>query len=447
MRTMFRTTSIVGVLVVVGCSKEAAEPVRVDPAKVSTAQSDSSPTREAKSAEVKRKAKAPRKFDDELGALDRRIASAKELAEKQRTSFMAQDRVAASYLERARLSGDYADYGHAEEWIAKAFAIDPKGKFGPFMSRASLNFTLHRLDRCDADFEKGQNGPHDNVTESGHELFAGNLALQRGDYAKALAHFKESRIQHESMSNLSALANYHWGVGDFDEAEKLFRKSMAMYHGATAEPLAWYHLQLGLMDLSRGRWEDALAHYRDAEAVLSGWWLVDEHIAEVTLLLGKKDEAKALYADIIERTSNPEFMDAMAGLLLEEGKADEAKVFVEKADARYRELMAKFPEAAYGHALDHYLEFGEDKAFVVDLAEKNHALRPNVDAKVLLAQAYLKAERAADAKRVIEEALATPWNTADLHATAAKVYRASGDAAKADEELAKAKAIDPHAEE
>jgi len=243
------------------------------------------------------------------------------------------------------------------------------------------------------------------------------------------------------------MAFYKWGVGEFDTADALYQEALDAYHGKSMEPIAWMHLQRGLMDLARGRYEDALAHYRESETWLRGYWLIDEHIAEVTLLLGKPEEAKALYLDIIERTNNPEFMDAMAGVLLEEGKKDEAAAYVAKADARYRELMAKFPEAAYGHALEHYLEFGEGAKLVVELAEKNHALRPNTDAKVLLAQAYLKAERVPDAKKVIEEALATPWNTADLHATAAKVFRAAGDATKADDELAKAKAIDPHAQE
>lgn len=439
---MSRQSWSLAVVVALACAKtDAPEPVKVEPsAEPALARPKEAPT-------PPRKPRKTRTFADELASMDQRIESAKKVAEAQPTSHSARDRVASHYMQRARLSGDYDDYAQAEEWIAKAFALDEKGRVGPFMSRAHLNYTLHRLDRCDADFEAGQLGAHDNATQAGHELFAGNLALQRGHYEEALAHYEASRALDETMGNLSALANYRWGTGSFDEAESLFVTARGMYHAAPAEPLAWYDLQLGLMDLSRGRWDEALAHYREAEAVLSGWWLVDEHIAEVTLLLGKKDEARALYLDIIERTKNPEFMDAMAGLLLEEGKPDEAKGYIAQADARYRELMAKFPEAAYGHALEHYLEFGDDPAFVVDLAQKNHALRPNADAKILLAQAYLKAERVPDAKTTIDQALATPWNTADLHATAAKVYRASGDATKADAELAKAKAIDPHAEE
>lgn len=392
------------------------------------------------------KAAETRTWKHQVDVIDRRIEGAKEIAAKNTSSYLARDRVAGLYLERARLSGDYDDYAHAESFLEQAFRVNENG-FGPFMSRARLNYTLHRMDRVDADFARARSTAVDDETRTGLELFAGNIALQRGRYAEALTAYEASVAIERTAGNLPALAYYRWGTGDVATADALYVEALAAHHGKSLEPPAWMHLQRGLMDLSRGKYEDARAHYREADTWLTGYWLIDEHVAEILALTGKTDEAKTLYLGIIQRTNNPEFMDAMAGILREENKPVEAQKYVARARKRYEELMAKYPEAAYGHALEHYLEFGDDVAFVVDLAEKNHALRPNADAKVLLAQAYLKAERAADAKRVIDEALATVWSTADLHATAAKVYRAAGEPTKADEQLAKAKAIDPHATE
>ncbi|HET6585163.1 MAG TPA: hypothetical protein VFG69_17015, partial [Nannocystaceae bacterium] len=382
----------------------------------------------------------------QLSALDQRIAGAKQVAEANRSSFLALDRVAGLYLERARFTGDYDDYAQAESFIDRAFTVNETG-FGPFMTRARLDYTLHRMDRVDADFAEAQTTIVDDEVRSGFALFAANIALQRGRYAEALAGYEASLALERNAGNLPALAFYRWGTGDVAAADALYVEALAAYHGKSLEPPAWMHLQRGLMDLSRGAYDEALAHYREAESFLRGYWLVDEHVAEILTLTGKTEEAKALYLDVIARTNNPEFMDAMAGILLAEGKSAEGREYVARARERYEQLMARYPEAAYGHALAHYLEFGDDAAFVVELAEKNHALRPNVDAKVLLARAYLQAERTDDAKRVIGEALATPWTTADLHATAAKVFRAAGDATRADEQLATARAIDPHASE
>jgi tetratricopeptide (TPR) repeat protein len=404
----------------------------------------------AKAPPAKPKAPKPKTktYDEEIADADLRIAGSRKLAEDQPNSYLAADRVANNFLARARLTGDYDDYRHAEEWIDKAFAMSAsRGRdIGPHGTRAALNYTLHRLDRVDADFETSMRGPKDNVTVAGHRLFAGNLALQRGKYDEAAKLLDESVALHETVSNLSSKAYFLLGTGDVEGSEALYRKAIGMYHGSSKEPLAWLHLQLGLSDLGRGNYDEALAHYREAETHLSGYWLIDEHIAEILTLTGKVEDAKKLYADIIARTNNPEFMDAMAGILLEEKKDAEAKAWIAKARARYEELMAMYPEASYGHALDHFIELGDDPDATIVMAEKNHTLRPNADAKILLAQAYLKGERGADAKRVIEEALATPWRTADLHAVAAEVYRAVGDTANADTQLAAAKAINPKIE-
>ena len=438
---------VLSCLVVAACRTN--QPAEIETTAATATTPVPTPTAAAPPAQDTKEQKLARErtWAHQLAVVDRQIEAAKKNAEASPKSALVLDRVAGGYMSRARLTGDYADYAKAEEYLDRAFAIHDTG-FGPFMTRAQLNYTLHRLDRVDADVERGAKLENTTAAKiAGVTMFRGKLAFQRGRYAEALQAYEASIAGDESSANLSALAEYRWKTGDFAAAEDLYVRADGRYHAPPTEPHAWNHLMRGLMDLDRGRYDEALVHYRDAASWLDGYWLIDEHIAEVQTLMGNTEEAKALYLDIIARTNNPEFMDAMAGILAQEGKAAEAQDYVARARKRYEELMAKYPEAAYGHALEHYLEFGDDAAFVVDLAEKNHALRPNAEAKVLLVQAYLKAERVPDAKRVIGEALATPWSTADLHATAARVFRAAGDAAKADEELAKAKAIDPHASE
>ena len=151
----------------------------------------------------------------------------------------------------------------------------------------------------------------------------------------------------------------------------------------------------------------------------------------------------ALYADIIARTDNPEFMDAVAGIHRAAGRTEAAAPLIARADAIYEAQLLRFPEAAYGHALEHFLEFGADPKRTVTLAEANHRTRPNAEAKISLARAYLQAGRKDDARKAIDEALATPWNTADLHAVAAEVLTATGDAAAASEQRRLALAINP----
>jgi tetratricopeptide (TPR) repeat protein len=438
-------TIVYALLVAAACGgPPAATPVAVEGSPAPTPKTEP-PTEPAKAAPKKpRPSKPEPTFAAQLAAIDRRIAGHHKVAENNPRSSLAWGRVAELYLTRARLSGDYDDYAKAEELIAKGFDAGEKAQFGPYMTRARLNYTLHRLDRIDADFEYVTRLPtRDGKELYARELFTANVAFQRGQYAKAEELLVSLVDRLPLMGALSSLALYRWKAGQFDEAEVLYRRALENYDGEETEPAAWLHLQLGLMDLDRGRHDSALAHYREGEALIAGYWLIEEHIAEILTLQGKTEEAKAMYLAIVERTGNPEFMDALAEIHEAAGETAKAEAWLAKADAKFEEQLRRFPEAAYGHALEHFLAHGDDPRETLDMARRNHALRPNADAKRLLAKALLAAGHADEAETMIEEALATPMRSADLHATAAAVYAATGDVAKAADQRKAALAIDP----
>lgn len=381
----------------------------------------------------------------ELAAVDEELAAVLRRAASSPSSWLALDKAAGLYLTRARLSGDYDDYARAEELVGRAFEVAGPGA-GPSFTKIAVDFTLHRLDRVAEELQRVE-GWAVKRSKDERALAAAHaeLAFQRGDYPTALAGFEADLAAERTITSLSRLAQYRWKTGDFAGAEPLYREVIEQLRGEPGEQAAWLHLMLGLMDLDRGRLDDALGHYRDAEAALPGFWLIDEHIAEALALQGKTAEALALYEDIIRRTDNPEFMDAAAEIHRAAGREDEARALLARARTAYEAQLARYPEAAYGHALAHFLDFGEDPARAVELAEANHRTRPNAEAKISLARAYLKAGRTADARATIEAALATPWNTADLHATAAEIFAAAGDPTRAADERAKAVALDPTA--
>jgi len=432
-----RLKTTLGLALLVGCQPAPSQPAPAaqESAPASTAPEPVEPTRPA----------SGREFSAELAALDGTIAAVLRRAEAQPQGWLVLERAADLYLTRARLSGDYSDYERAEAALARAFAIAGEGA-GPVLTQARLEFTLHRLGRAAARLAETDawkiRPPADQRRIA---ALRADLAFQQGRYADALAGFEAALAAERSLTNLARLAQYRWKTGDFADAEALYREALGQLRGEGGEEAAWLNLMLGLMDLDRGRYADALVHYRDAEAALSGYWLIDEHIAEVLALQGKTADALALYQDIIARTDNPEFMDAVAAIHLEAGRADEARAMIARARARYEAQLERYPEAAYGHALEHFLEFGDDPARVVELAEANHRTRPNAEAKISLARAYLKAGRTDAARAVIEDALATPWNTADLHATAAEVFTAAGDPARAASERERALALNPDA--
>jgi tetratricopeptide (TPR) repeat protein len=202
-------------------------------------------------------------------------------------------------------------------------------------------------------------------------------------------------------------------------------------------------LQRGILDLDGGRWPEALAHFRRADALFPGWWLVEEHIAETMALLGDREGAERLYRGIVDRTGSPEFMDALALLLIARGETDEANTLRRRSRAIWGARLRQFPEASYGHALDHCAAF-RDQACALQLAARNYAARPYGEAAEQYALVLIDAGRTAEARLMIDRLLSGPWRTARTFAVAAKIYSHAGDDGAAARFRAAALQLNPH---
>jgi tetratricopeptide (TPR) repeat protein len=384
----------------------------------------------------------PGVFDKALADIDTELTATRARAEAQPHGWLVLEKVTNLLLRRARLSGSYDDYAAAEAALAQAFERAPAGT-GPMLTRASLNFTLHRLAPIEADL-----AVYDKITTLEPSTVAtiiatrGDVAFERGQYERAREFFDAALALDRAAPLVAKLAHWHWRVGKFDEAEKLYLEALGMMPDKALESRAWVHLQLGLMDLERGRYDDAFAHYREGTQILGGWWLLEEHIAEIAALKGMDAFALELYADIIARTGKGEFIDAKAGLLARAGDEAGSKAAIEAATKIFEAELLRFPEASYGHALDHYLEFGPPER-ALELATKNYELRPGVPAMIALAQARLGVDDVVGARAMIDQALATTWVSAELSWVASQIYTRSGEAERAASLRAEAEALHP----
>lgn len=310
----------------------------------------------------------------------------------------------------AALSGDYDDFKAAEDSINQALrAHGPTDDLLYFS--AHLHFKLHRFEAA----RKIVASMPLAAESASLRALAADIALQQGHYAQALAEYESLASEKRSWDVLARLAYYRLKTGQPAEADELYRRAADMIPAREMRAYAWIELQRGLVDLEYGRPEEALAHYRLADRAWSGYWLIEEHIAEALHLTGQTREATALYRNIIERTRNPEFMTALAGILEERDTAAAAQLYGE-ADALYRRQFELYPEAAAGHLIEHLLERRDIDPRLREYAEWNHALRPNAEAKLLLARSYLRLGDAASARRLAGEILQTPWRTPDLDA-------------------------------
>ena len=385
----------------------------------------------------------PQNYREALARIDRAIADARGRAEERAGEWLMHETLARRYLARGRLTGSFDDYAAANATLARAFAVAKPGT-GPHMTQAVLDFTMHRLAAAERqlDIISAYAVPPDSDDLAEIAAMRGDIAFYRGRYDEAAATYDEADRLTPGAADFRR-AIFHSRTGRPDLGEDYFDRVRSGSSARSPQAAANIELQHGIMDLERGRWDAALSHFTAADQLFPGHWLIEEHIAEVTALKGDTAGAEARYRAIVRRTGHPEFIDALAGLARQRGDDAAATAWTRRAGAAWKRRLGQFPEAAYGHALDHCMAAG-DWSCALDLARRNHANRPYGEAKVLLARALLETGHAADARRTIETVLASPWRTAQTHAVAAQIYAALGRSGPAHIQRRLARKLDPH---
>ncbi len=373
-------------------------------------------------------------YDGAVAELLARTANAEMLAASSPESFHRHAEAAGYRLDYGQLTGDYAGYIAAEAHMAAAFAaVERRGVpaaqtgTGPFLLKAQLDYTLHRFTSTLKDLdapERDAAQTHDRALLAEIKALRGSATFARGDYDAGLALLREAERLDASPSHRQRLALALAKIGE--ESEALTRLAPVPGAATSRRGQAWAALQRALIDLAHGRRAEARVKLGAAAALFPGYWLVEEHLAELDADEGQTEAAKAAYRRLVERTGDPEYMDALARLVAREAP-DEARSLVARASAIHGDRLARLPEAAAGHALEHMLRMDPDPTRAVTLAEKNRDLRPDGEALTHLAQAYLRARRIDDAKREIGKVLASRWVSGETYATGALVHRASRD--------------------
>ncbi len=372
-------------------------------------------------------------------ALARSTAAA---AAAQPRDWMAVAAVGNVLLARARLTNDFTDYAEAGRWYDKAMAIDPR--IGPALERATWSFTVHRLAAVEPDLRRVDAYViKDDGTVASVLGLRGDLAFYRGDYPRALELYDKAHAAMVTVGTAFRLANYWARMGDPAKANAYLDEAEGGIHGPLQQSRAFLEMNRGSIAFAQGQWDDAAAHFVRADAIFPGYWQIQEHLATMLALKGDTKRAMALYQAIARRTDMPEAYDAVAGLYRAQADLAASQAWAAQASERWTRRLALLPEAAYGHALDHELAFGDPRRALA-IAQRNFANRPFADSATGLAWAWMANHRPLDAIRVIEPVLGSGWTAAEPWIVATEAYALAGQAAKADEARKRALTINPH---
>jgi tetratricopeptide (TPR) repeat protein len=377
-------------------------------------------------------------FDVELQKIDQAVAELEPDALASPINSENATKYVYLLYQRASLAGDLAAFGKVEAALKRA--ID---EIGPaqdlYLLKANLDFKFHRLADVKMDLATGREL---NETTQGKVLRA-DLDFQEGRYDDARRGYEETIQDDLSWDNLARLAYLKWKFGDTSGADQLYADAEDELTAKEMRHYAWIELQRGVLDLRQGRYADAQAHYDRAGRAYSGYWLVDDHKAELSGAQGKFEEAAVLYERVIARAPKPELQQALGELYEMMGQKDHAEVWYEKSLNAYLDSAAQGDVHFYHHLVDFYADVRRDGREALKWARQDLELRRNFSTLAALAWALYRAGEFGEASKTMAEALASGASDAHLFYQAAMIHQAASVNGHADKYLKLAASINP----
>jgi tetratricopeptide (TPR) repeat protein len=347
-------------------------------------------------------------------------------------------RLAYRQFHLASLTEAEPDYRFVEELIG-ALLRD----FGPTedvcLLKANVDGRFHRLDRAK---EALRMCPRLAARHAGRSLLA-DIDFQEGRYAQAGSAFRGLIEEERTWDVLARLAHWTGKMGDPDEADSLYAEAEEELTAKEMSSFAWLALQRGSLASTRGRFAEARRHYERAAAGFSGHWRTDEHMAALLAAEGDLASAERLLRDIIERVPKVELKQALGELLAADGRNEEARGWFDSAAAAFLASVRRGGVHYYHHLADLYADDLDRPAEGVRWARKDVALRSNYSTQSMLAWALFRNGELAEALEWIGLALGSGVRDAGVYSTAATLFAASGDPARADSYGRAARAINP----
>lgn len=377
-------------------------------------------------------------FESELDRIDQAIGEFQACAFAPPIDSERATKYVYLVYQRASLTGSLAGFDVAEKSLQRAIA-----ELGPasdlYFLKANLDFKFHRLAAVRDDLQTGRDLLD---TMQGRALRA-DLDFQEGRYQEAKAGYEAIIKEDLTWDNLARLAYFKFKMGDITAADQLYVEAEDELTAKEMRHYAWVELQRGVLKLRQGCYEEAASHYDRAERAYSGYWLVDDHKAELLGAEGKFAEAAQLYEGVIARAPRPEFQQALGELYETLGKRDRAEDCYQKALAGYLESAGRGDVHFYHHLADFYADVREDGAEAVKWARRDIALRRNFSTLAALAWSLYRAGEFAEALETMQQALSTGAADAHLFFQAAKIYQSAGGNGHGDRYLQMAQAINP----
>ena len=359
-------------------------------------------------------------YSAELQRIDEDIASLAGASDPERVT----RRIYRLY-QKASISGDPVALTAVIRSIDDA--ITPLSNPGDlYLLKAHAAFKLHRL----ADVEGAlRTVPSVSDSDEGR-LIRADLDFQHGHYQSAESGYVDVLQRERSWGALARLAHLRGKMGDAVGADQLYEEAQDQLTAKEMRAYAWLEVQRGFLDFVHGRHGEARLHYVRADVAYPGYWLVEEHNAELLGAEGRYVEATEILERVVSAVDRPDLAQAIGELHELAGQSAPALYWKERALNAYLQSADRGEVHYYHHLVDYYADVAEDGAEAVKWAHKDVQVRENFATQAALAWALYRDGQGREAVRWIERALASGVVDARVFSWAGVIYGAAGSELK-----------------
>jgi tetratricopeptide (TPR) repeat protein len=308
-----------------------------------------------------------------------------------------------------------------------------------YLLKANTAFKLHKL----ADVAAALRADPSVYDSDEGRLIRADLDFQHGRYRAAESGYLEVLQRERSWAALARLAHLRGRMGDPSGADGLYEEAQDQLTAKETRAYAWLEVQRGFLHFTRGRHGKARTHYRRADAAYPGYWLVEEHIAELLGAEGRYDEAAGVLERVVSTVHRPDLDQALGELYELAGQSGSALSWKQRALRAYLD-SAQLGEVHYFHHLvDYYTDVAEDGAEAVRWAYDDLHLRENFATQAALAWALYRNGQFSDARHWIDRALSSGVVDALIDFRGGEIYRAAGNEIRSRELRERALSLNP----
>jgi tetratricopeptide (TPR) repeat protein len=359
--------------------------------------------------------------------------------ERDPTGGMDLARLGALYLERSRETGDWRDATRAEEAARRSLRNRAAHNDAAAQVLASALLSQHKFDDA---LGVARDLRDRNPTSAPIRAQLAEVQMELGMYDSARVAFDSLAGDRTSLAVVPRLARWAEIEGRSDDARRLMRHALAIARRDPRTPreqLAWFWLRVGDIELRAGRFRGADSAYRSGLAAHPNDYRVLTALARLAANERRWDDAIGFANDAVAQVLDPATLGILSEAYAATGDAVRSREYAHALDVAVRGQPGDYHRAWSLFLLDH----GRPTAALHRRIRDELKTRRDVYGYDLYAWSLYKQRRYADARGAMSLALGQGTQDAQLFFHAGKIALALGDSTAAEQQLARARTLNP----